>query len=101
MVESNAVSKRTTRVFLEEQDIVENGTGGRMTYESQYGSMFEDKEMTKKPESWSPARSIDLRASPAMDIGTDLCGIVPNKVEDFGKEGMHSPRYCHFVWVSL
>jgi hypothetical protein len=94
MTEGNLVSKRTTRVYVEDHHIVENCTAGQMTYESQrrQRSLSTEKDVEKEKEGqgrWSSASSVDQRDTPP-DIATEFDGIgmVPYGVEDHGKEGI-------------
>lgn len=90
MTEGNLVSKRTTRVYVEDHHIVEHSTAGQMTYESQrQRSHSTEKDVEKEKEGqgrWSSASSV--RDSPS-DTATEFDGIgmVPYGVEDHGKEG--------------
>jgi len=108
MTEGNLVSKRTTRVYVEDHHIVENCTAGQMTFESQHRQRSQskendaDKDKEKEKEGqgrWSSASSIDQRETPP-DLVTEFDGIgmVPYGVEDLGKEG-RAHHSCDTFWI--
>jgi hypothetical protein len=87
MTEGNLVSKRTTRIFVEDHhNIVESCSASQMTNELQRCSRSQEKE---KEGRWSSTSSVIHMETP-VDIGAEFAGIgmVPYGVEDLGKEGM-------------
>ncbi|KAF4624628.1 hypothetical protein G7Y89_g13539 [Cudoniella acicularis] len=87
MTVGHAISKRSTRTFVEEHHIMESGNGGQIMRESQIGSYSEEKIMTdSKRNSWSSTKNIDLGRGSVSDIGIDTYGLFPNTVEGIENE---------------
>jgi tyrosine-protein phosphatase SIW14 len=91
------VSRRSTRLFVKDQDSAEVGTAG-IAYESRYGSSSDEKEKEKEKErpareTGPPSGNVDARLVPIVDLGIDLSGMFPTTAEDMGKQGMLSPHF--------
>ena len=97
---TNAVSRRSTRLFVEEQEVMEAGNADQMGHESRYGSSSDEKDKERQPRKQpqmslcresrrSSTSSVEGVMIPMVDLGKDLCGIFPT-TEDMGKHGRFS-----------
>ena len=91
---TSAVSRRSTSLFVDEQEVMEAGNVSQMMYESRYGSSSDEKDKEKpqlslsRESMTSSTISIEGGMIPMVDLGKDLYGIFPTTVEDMGKHGM-------------
>jgi hypothetical protein len=84
------VSRRSTRLFEDDQMNVEAGAAG-MAYESRYGSSSDEKDKEKPTrDRGSTSSNFDVRLLPVVDLGIDLFGMFPTTAEDMAKQGMWS-----------
>lgn len=83
---STTISRRSTRIFLEQQDSMEVGAAGHMEHESRHGSEEKEQERpqrAQKPQLKVPCpNSIEAPMIPLVDFGTDLCGVFPSTAGD-------------------
>lgn len=92
---STTVSRRSTRLFLEEQSSAEAGTVGQMERESRNVSEETEQERPQKPQKRTPpANSLDGPMIPLVDFGMDLSGLFPSALEDMKDHGMPSIICC-------
>ena len=83
------ISRRSTRLFLGEQEAMEAGIIGQVERESMQFSEEKEQERSQKPPmSWPPENSIKVPTIPLVDFGTDLSGIFPSTLEAMSDHGM-------------
>jgi hypothetical protein len=91
---STTVSRRSTRIMIEELMGVGNLNQG--VYDSRGSSGDELEKDKQQRESRSPSlgtscsscsSAIDGRLMPTVDLGKEVFGIMPSTVEEMGKEG--------------
>jgi tyrosine-protein phosphatase SIW14 len=86
------ISRRSTRLFIEEQDGMEAGTAGNIERESRQAS--EEKEQERYQKAQKPQKkvttpdNIEAPMTPLVDFGRDLCGLFPSTAEDMVDHGM-------------
>ena len=85
---STTISRRSTRLFLEEQEAME----ADMERELRLVSEQKEQEKSQKPSQpqkrTPPTNSIETPIIPLVDFGKDLCGIFPSTLEDMNDHGM-------------
>ncbi len=84
------VLRRPTRLFIEEQQLVEAGTIAQIGYESRCSSG--DEKERERPqhelrEAVLSSGGIEVLQIPVVDLGKELCPIFPTTLEDIGKQG--------------
>jgi tyrosine-protein phosphatase SIW14 len=89
---SATVSRRSTRLFVEEQDNMERGNAGQILSESRYGPSGDEKEKEKpqRDEKTSLTSNTAAGILPMVNLGKDIGGIFPTTVEDMAKHGTQS-----------
>jgi tyrosine-protein phosphatase SIW14 len=89
---STTISRRSTRLFLGQQDSMEAGIAGHMECESRHGSEEKEQERpqrAQKPQLKVPCpNSIEAPMIPSVEFGRDLCGVFPSTAEDMDDNGM-------------
>jgi tyrosine-protein phosphatase SIW14 len=84
------VSRRSTRLFVDEQQLTEAETTVQLGYESRC-SCGDEKEREKLQrelrEAVTSSSSIEVLRMPVVDLGKELCPIFPTTSEDIGKQG--------------
>jgi tyrosine-protein phosphatase SIW14 len=92
MSENNAVavSRRPTRLFVEEQKLIEVTNMVQMGYESRHSSGDEKERDRPQREAVTSSSSIEVLRMPVVDLGKELCSIFPITSEGIGKQGMSS-----------
>ncbi len=92
------VSRRSTRLFVEEQQPMEAGIMVQMGYESRCSSGDEkerERPQTEIRDAVTSSSSIEVLRRPAVDLGKELCPIFPTTSEDIEKQGIFSTyNYC-------
>jgi tyrosine-protein phosphatase SIW14 len=82
------VSRRSTRLFVEEQQLMEAGIVVHMGYESRYSSGDEKERDRPQREAVTSSSTIKILRMPVVDLGKELCPIFPTTSEDIEKQGM-------------
>jgi hypothetical protein len=90
------VSRRSTRLFVEEQQLMEAGIAGQLGYESKYPPCDEKERERSKREVVTSSRSIQVLRMPVVDLGKVLCPIFPTTSEGIAKQGTFS--WCSCAW---
>lgn len=89
---STKISRRSTRLFIAEQDAMEAGIAGQIERESRQGS--EEREQERLQKAQKPQKrdattnNNEAPMIPLVDFGKDLCGIFPSTAEDMVDHGM-------------
>jgi hypothetical protein len=83
----NAVSRRSTRIFMEEQVLMEHGITKQNDCEPSNNSGDENEKIKVQPGRVSSTTSTQFGAMQTVDVGRDLNGIFPQTLEDMGKQG--------------
>jgi tyrosine-protein phosphatase SIW14 len=80
------VSRRSARLFVEEQQLIE--AGNAVGHDPRYPPGSEKERDRPQREGVSSSSSIQSFRIPVVDIGKVLCPIFPTTSEDIGKQGM-------------
>jgi len=80
------ISRRSVRLFVEEQQPLE--TGNAVGHESRYPSGDEKEHDRPQRETVPSLGSIKALRVPVVELGKALCPIFPTTSEDIGKQGM-------------
>lgn len=91
------ISRRSTRLFVEEQQLAETGTTVQMGFESRCSSGDEkerERPHREPTEAVTSSSSIEDLRMPVVDLGKELCTIFPTTSEDIGKQGT-------FPWLGI
>lgn len=84
------VSRRSTRLFVEEQQLMEAGIAGQLGYESRYPPCDEKEREKPQREVVTSSRSIQVLRMPVVDLGKVLCPIFPTTSEGIAKQVIKS-----------
>ena len=93
MAEANSTSiwRRSTRLFIGEQDAMEAGIAGQMERDSRHVSEEKEQEKPQKAQKShqkvATTNTIETPMIPLVDFGRDLCGIFPLTAEDMDDHG--------------
>jgi hypothetical protein len=79
------ISRRSNRLFVEEQQLLEAGKAGG--HESRQISGDEKERDRPQRETVSTSSSIKVLQMPVVELGMALCPIFPTTSEDIGKQG--------------
>jgi tyrosine-protein phosphatase SIW14 len=79
------VSRRSTRLFVEDQQVIEMGTA--LGCDSRYLPGDEKDRERPAREAVTSSSSIQVLRMPVVDLGKALCPIFPTTSEDIGKQG--------------
>jgi hypothetical protein len=79
------ISRRSTRLFVEDQQAVE--TGNALGCDSRYPPGDEKDRERLARETVTSSSSIQVLRMPVVDLGKALCPIFPSTSEDIGKQG--------------
>jgi len=80
------ISRRSTRLFVEEQQLMEAGNVVHMGYESRYSSGDEKERDRSQREAVTSSTTVEVLRMPVVDLGKKLCPIFPTTSEDVGKQ---------------
>jgi tyrosine-protein phosphatase SIW14 len=83
-----AISRRSTRIFMEEQLTLESGNHLSL-YEMRCSSK-EEMEKENGQRDMSTSASSDISLVPRVNLGKDLCNIFPITPDAIGKQGTSS-----------
>jgi len=85
---STFISRRSTRIFVEEQEPVAVANGVTMAQETHRNFNFDGNERGKlrRQSRSNSTSSIDPRLTQMVDVGKDLYGILPKNSEEMGKQ---------------
>ncbi len=75
------VSRRSTRLFTEENDHIEHDYISQACYEDEKDRAYPQKEASIQ------SAVTDSRRMPRVDIGKDISGICPTSLEDLDSQG--------------
>jgi tyrosine-protein phosphatase SIW14 len=81
------ISRRSTRLFVEEQQFMEVGSAGQQGYESRFPPGDENERDKPQREAVTSSSSVQALRMPTVDLGKMLCPIFPTTSEDIGKQG--------------
>jgi tyrosine-protein phosphatase SIW14 len=95
------VSRRSTRLFVEEQQLMEAGNAGQLGFESRYPSGDEKEIDRPQREGVISSSSIQVLKMPVVDLGKSLCPIFPATLEDIGKQGTFVLVEQHLIYALL
>ncbi|KAG0651994.1 tyrosine-phosphatase [Hyphodiscus hymeniophilus] len=80
---ATTISRRSTRLFLEDQEATAGGVTGQTERESRQASEEKEQEKSQKQQKRTPpSNSFEAPIIPMVDFGTDLRGIFPSALED-------------------
>ncbi len=83
-----AISRRSTRIFMEEQLTLESGNN-ISSYDMRCSSK-EEIEKENGQRDMSTSVSSDISPVPTVNLGKDLCNIFPTTPDTIGKQGTYS-----------
>lgn len=95
---STTISRRSTRLFIEEQNAAEAGIVGQMERESRNISEKEQEKSQKPQNRTPPTNSVEGPIIPLVDFGMDLSGLFPSAVEDMKDHGMPFQHLWQFTY---